>query len=266
MGIKSIITVIFLVCCYVGSSQTVAYDNLGDIPAFSMYGDNYFITGTSLREPLTSTTSDIKFQIGFKHRLSNRCLLGFYPFLTYQQRSFWDFYRKSAPFRETNYNPGLAVGRTFIKDNHLLGVLYLEVEHESNGRDGMASRSWNRVSLINKWCPHPKFRVDISAWLPFSLDNGNNADLLDYEGYQKLGFSWNFSPRFYLDVDSQLAFEDETRGNVQAGLFFQYTSNTDRFIYLQYFHGYAEELFGYREHRSWLRMGIAFRSAFFNVD
>lgn len=233
-----------------------------------MYGDNYLVSGTSLtNDPFSQTSSDIKFQIGFKHRLMNYQLpLGTYLFLNYQQRSFWDFFQESAPFRETNYNPGLSLGRTFIRNGNLLGVLYLEVEHESNGRAGNDSRSWNRVTLSSKWCPHPKFRVDVAAWWPFDIDEETNEDLLAYTGYQKVGFSWNFSPRFFLDVDSQLAFEDETRGNLTAGLFFQHSNSEDRFIYLQFFHGYAEELFAYQVKRTRLRLGIAFRHAFFNVD
>jgi phospholipase A1 len=265
---KLLISFLLLFISCTAFSQAVDYENLGEIPAFSMYGDNYLVSGTSLtNDPFSQTSSDIKFQIGFKHRLMNYQLpLGTYLFLNYQQRSFWDFFQESAPFRETNYNPGLSLGRTFIRNGNLLGVLYLEVEHESNGRAGNDSRSWNRVTLSSKWCPHPKFRVDVAAWWPFDIDEETNEDLVAYTGYQKVGFSWNFSPRFFLDVDSQLAFEDETRGNLTAGLFFQHSNSEDRFIYLQFFHGYAEELFAYQVKRTRLRLGIAFRHAFFNVD
>lgn len=259
------------ICVYFLLIQALAVDaqftSLRDIPAFSMYGDNYFTTGTTLADSPTHNNSDVKFQIGFKHRITNmRLPLGTYLFLTYQQKSFWNIYKESAPFRESNYNPGLALGKAIIRNRELFGAFYLEVEHESNGKGGLASRSWNKVSFNSKWCLTPDFRLDVSVWLPFLVDQEANPDLTDYIGYQKIGLSWRWHPRLFFDLDTQAAFGDVLRGQVTAGLFFQHTRSTDRFIYLQVFHGYAEELFSYNVIRTRGRVGIAFRHDFFNLD
>ncbi|WP_394700040.1 phospholipase A [uncultured Draconibacterium sp.] len=73
-----------------------------------MFKDNYFVTGTTLNDEPKKYNSDAKFQISIKYRIMNKPFLyGFYPYLTYTQKSFWDIYLNSSPFAESNYNPGL---------------------------------------------------------------------------------------------------------------------------------------------------------------
>ncbi len=57
--------------------------------SFTVYGDSYFTTGTSLKEQISPQTSDVKFKFGLKQRLTNRAL----PwetllFFTYRQKTF----------------------------------------------------------------------------------------------------------------------------------------------------------------------------------
>src|SRR5262245_25970216 len=69
-------------------------------PSFTIYKNNYFITGIPLNEEPTEENSDIKFQISFKQRLINKRLpFGTYLHIIYTQKSFWDFYTSSSPFR-----------------------------------------------------------------------------------------------------------------------------------------------------------------------
>lgn len=125
-------------------------DDLGTIPAFTIYKDNYIITGTNFSGgKIDKYNSDAKFQISLRHRLYKSMLpWKVYLFFTYTQRSFWDIYRKSAPFTETNYNPTLGLGHNFIKNKWIAGRVFLQFEHESNGRDSIWSRSWNKISLM----------------------------------------------------------------------------------------------------------------------
>lgn len=77
----------------------------------------------------------------------------------YTQKSYWQAYhwRRSSPFRETNYEPEVAL--TFHTDFDLLGLhhrlLTFGFAHQSNGRNEPLSRSWNRL------------------WASFVLDRGN---------------------------------------------------------------------------------------------
>src|SRR5436190_9697256 len=81
-------------------------------PAFTIYRDNYFIAGTTLQETPTEYNSDVKFQVSFKQRLTNKPgWFGFYPYLTYSQKTFWNIFVSSSPFAESNYNPSLFMAK-----------------------------------------------------------------------------------------------------------------------------------------------------------
>ncbi|MEM6320401.1 MAG: phospholipase A [Bacteroidota bacterium] len=235
------------------------------VPAFSMYGDNYFITGTALGSTPTVDNSDVKLRFGFKHSLIRKNMpFDTYLFFTYQQLSFWDFYKESAPFRETNYNPGLGLGKLIRKDGQTKGVLFLEIEHESNGRDEENSRSWNSVTLEGQWLLSPSWQLEAAAWAPFSVEEETTGDLLDYRGYFSVGTTWKMSPRWFMDAEVHPAFTDGIRGNVQVGLYFKYIRKENRYLYLQFFNGYAEDLIDFQANRTRLRVGIAFRHLFAN--
>lgn len=89
------------------------------LPAFSIYKDNYFVTGVHLGEEPTRNTLDAKFQFSFKQRLDNKpSILGAYPYLTYTQKSFWKVYKASSPFEESNYNPGLMLLKPVYQDKN----------------------------------------------------------------------------------------------------------------------------------------------------
>ena len=70
-------------------------------PPFGIYKDNYFVTGSSFSHGGPNKyNSDAKFQISLRYRLIQGVLpYNTYLFLTYTQKSFWEIYRKSKPFR-----------------------------------------------------------------------------------------------------------------------------------------------------------------------
>ena len=48
----------------------------------------------------------------------------------------------------SNFHPTISLGKfVFKKNDELAGIATLSFEHESNGRDSIFSRSWNRLSL-----------------------------------------------------------------------------------------------------------------------
>ena len=124
-----------------GQSEDSLMQALGNIPAFTIYKDNYVVTGTSFTGgKISKYNSDAKFQISLRHRLYRKLLpYRIYLFLTYSQKSFWDIYRKSAPFADNNYNPSLGFGRNFIGEGRIKGIGMVQFEHESNGRDSIWS-------------------------------------------------------------------------------------------------------------------------------
>lgn len=234
------------------------------LPAFTMYGDNYFVTGTSLNEEISSETSDAKFEIGFKQRLTNVDLpWDVFPFITYRQKSFWDIYLESFPFRETNYNPAIGFAKLFVDGEGIKSGLWFAFEHESNGRDGENSRSWNYFSL-QYFKPHgPYWQFRAKGWIPVG-DLSGNEDITSFRGFFTLGATYNPWKNLFLDIDVQPAYDDRLTGFVKAGLSFKISKNSNQFIYLQYFGGYSEDLIDFNQDVSNLRIGIAFKDLMLN--
>ncbi|MGB5983025.1 MAG: phospholipase A [Nonlabens sp.] len=232
------------------------------LPGFSNYGDAYFITGISVDEPVNEETSDAKIAFGFKQRLSNWALpYESYVYFTYRQQTFWDFYQESFPIRENNYQPGLGIYKIFHNDTKITGGLWLGFEHQSNGRDGDRSRSWNKfygqfLKPINN-----NALVRLKAWAPVGGMDGNE-DITDFRGFFELGSTYRPIKNVLLDFDFRQSFSDGLRGSLKLGISYKISKTFDQFIYLQYFNGYSEDLINYDRQVNNLRIGIAFRDLF----
>ena len=156
-------------------------------PYFTLFRDNYFVLGTALGEKPTRFNSDVKFQISIAQRLTKSTLpWNTYFFLTYSQKCMWNVFEESLPMRDLNFNPGIGLGKLLIVKDRLIGKMMLLVEHESNGRDGEDSRSWNKISLSASIFVDPQFMVHGKVWIPI-IDGQNNKDILKYSGIYQTG-------------------------------------------------------------------------------
>ncbi len=171
-------------------------DSVQELPSFSIHSDNYFITGVPTNKTLSNNTADVKYQVSFKQLIARNALpWNTHLFLTYTQKAFWDFYKDSYPFREINFNPTLGVGKPmFDKNNRLKGIAMVYYEHESNGRDSIFSRSWNRLSMEYVTHLDEKLKIRAKAWIPFAYQEGN-PDILDYKGIGEIELSYELSPQ-----------------------------------------------------------------------
>ena len=234
-------------------------------PFFGLYKDTYFIVGTKVPGIPNAYNSDVKFQISFAVRLTNAVLPWHsFLFLSYTQKTFWNVFQESLPMGDINFNPAIGWTKPFFNQGRYVGKLSLILEHESNGRDGNASRSWNRVSLsgmamIDQWLMvHAKF------WIPI-IDSENNRDITKYCGiYQSgvvlttpnkrwtFGFTWVKRGNFKLDFNTiwEASFLISRKTNIN--------------LFAQYYNGYGEDLLHYNEFRSMLRVGLVFKPKFFS--
>lgn len=237
-------------------------DTIDKMPSFSMYEDNYLISGVPLNQKISRETADIKYQISFKQLLTRKTLpLDSYLFLTYTQTAFWTVYADSSPFEEINFNPGISLGKpVYNSKNKLVGMAFLNAQHESNGRDSIYSRSWNKVSLSFHAAISDRINMSLEAWYPFSYKK-DNPDLLEYMGPGELNFTYNLKPKnLALDVMIRKGLNWEWKGATRARLLYRPFKMRSHRITLEWFYGYAESLIDYNRMTSMLRIGILFRS------
>lgn len=170
-------------------------------PYFGLYKDNYFIFGCPVGERVTRKNTNIKFQISIAQRLTRSTLPGgTYLFLFYSQKCFWNVLENSMPMTDLNFNPGIGLTKPLFVRDRFVGKLNLVVEHESNGRDGTASRSWNRITFGGSILIDPQFMVHGKAWIPI-IDGMENKDILDYCGIYQIGTSYtSLNQRFGVAV------------------------------------------------------------------
>jgi phospholipase A1 len=265
---KLLVTAILIIFCKCSNAQTFqAGDSIvmliKESPSFTINKDNYFITGVPLNNQPTKYNSDAKFQISFKQRLTNAILpFKTFLFLSYTQKSFWNIYRESSPFAETNYNPAFGVSKYFYYKQKLIGAS-VAFEHESNGRDSIYSRSWNRFAL--NWAIEisKRSRLYMSFWIPFGYE-GDNPDLLNYVGRLEAAYQWKtLNQRFVFDITARKGNKFDWRGSLQTQISYRLNKNENQYITLQWFTGYAESLIDYKEKRQMVRLGIMIKPSKF---
>ncbi|WP_281225492.1 phospholipase A [Flavobacterium aquiphilum] len=233
------------------------------LPAFSIYKDNYFVTGVHLGETPTRNSMDAKFQFSFKQRLSNKPgIFGAYPYLTYTQKSFWKVYKVSSPFEESNYNPGLMLLKPVFHNDKFLGALTYGIEHESNGRDSIYSRSINMISIGFIRVFSPELIVTVKAWLPFLLEN--NPSLPKYIGYTEGQLQWiSYNDRFFVDVTVRKGAYWNFKGSLNLGISYKFSKKVNQLITLQWWQGYSESLIDFKSERGMLRAGFIIKPTFY---
>ena len=234
-------------------------------PYFGLYKDSYFAVGTDPFHKPTATNSGVKFQISIKQRLTNATLLWHtYLYLFFTEKVFWEVFQNSMPMSDQNFNPGIGWSKPFFIKDRYCGNLTLIVEHESNGRDSIFSRSWNKVSLAANAYVTDQLSVHAKYWIPI-IDSGNNRDILRYSGIFQWGFQYNTSNRRWtLDATFVKRQGWNMNWNTNIRLGFRIIKNTNQYLYLDYYNGYGEGLLAYNQFHNRLRIGLLIRPQFFS--
>ncbi|MDE5744457.1 MAG: phospholipase A [Paramuribaculum sp.] len=234
-------------------------------PYFGLYKDNYFIFGTSVGPKPTKQNSNIKFQISISQRLTKSVLPWHtYLFLFYSQKCFWNVLERSMPMTDLNFNPGIGIAKPLFVKNRFIGKLLLLAEHESNGRDGAASRSWNKISLAANIMIDPNFIVHGKVWLPI-IDGRRNRDILDYCGIYQIGTSFStVNKRFGAAVILTKRRGWKLNYNTIVELNYRIFPRDNQYLFVQYYNGYGEGLLAFKEFHSQLRVGIVIKPQLFS--
>lgn len=234
-------------------------------PYFGLYKDNYFTIGTSIGSKPSRTNSDVKFQISISQRLTKSVLPWHsYLYLFYSQKAMWNVFEESLPFHDLNFNPGIGWSKLIISKRRLVGKVSLILEHESNGRDGEASRSWNKISLSGAAFIDPNIMVHAKYWIPI-IDGQGNKDILKYSGIYQAGIQGiTNNKRWVFDLTFVKRKGWNLNGNIIANVGFRLFPNANQFLMLHYYNGYGENLLDYNKFHSRLRIGLLIRPNFFS--
>lgn len=234
-------------------------------PYFGLYKDNYFIIGCPVGYKPTKYNSDVKFQISISQRLTKATLpWGTYLYLFYSQKCFWNVFQNSMPMTDLNFNPGIGLTKPLFVRDRFIGKMSLILEHESNGRDGLQSRSWNKISFAANIVIDPTLTVHGKVWIPI-IDGQNNRDILDYCGIYQVGTSFfTYNKRFGMTVLLTKRRGWNFNYNTTVELSYRIFKRDNQFLFLQYYNGYGEGLLTYKEFHSMLRVGICIKPRIFS--
>ena len=174
----------------------------------------------------------------------------------YTQTSWWQITKTSAPFRETNYQPEIFLNFASPKYLEQIGVKNLKfgLLHESNGRDGTNSRSWNRAYVQGDFV-YGDLTISPRVWSVIGKKN-DNKEILNYIGHGDLRLSYKLNDQiFSLMLRNNLHFDKTNKGAAEISYMFPIFS-TGVYGYLQYFTGYGESLIDYNRHTD--KFGLGF--------
>lgn len=212
--------------------------------------------------------AEVKFQLSIKARMAEKIFNDDGDiWFGYTNISFWQAYNtsESSPFRETNHEPELFIDfhpnlKAGAFKSHLLRF---GANHQSNGRNGSLSRSWNRVYALIE-AGNKNFHFGLRPWYripengkkrPDSTRGDDNPDIHKFVGYGDLlafyrGDVHHFGATFRNNLN------EKNRMGLQLDWTFPVT-NTLR-GYLQFYSGYGESLIDYDTTVNRIGLGIMF--------
>ncbi len=246
-------------------NKNIFLNLLNNSPSFGLGKDNYFLAGVPTNKQISKQNSDIKYQISIRQRLTKTVLpYNTYLLFTYNQKAFWNVLEYSSPFKDVNYNPTLGFTKIIFIDNKFTGVVSAMVEHESNGRDSIYSRSWNYVSLSGIYFYNSMLNFQTKFWIPFVGDD--NLDLMDYKGIGMLAINaQNRTSKFRASL--VLNFTDKIKPiNTTLNIHIKINKKSNQFLFIQFYNGYAEGLLNYNKFTSMVRVGISIKNLVFTIN
>ena len=258
-----------------GSASNLASSNFASLsqnsaapdsaPQDEQNGRNFGFLGLKYYEPIymlfthdfskkpDRKADELHFEFSFERPITYDALgLGEKISFAYAQNSWWQITQDSAPFRESNYRPELYVSAPVpFADELKIGAM-----HESNGKGGEESRSWNRLYAQSTWSANG-FSITPRAWYAFWLDR-TNEDIADYMGYGDLRASYTFGKqRLSALWRNNLHFDGSNRGAIELNYSFP-IFNSGFYGYLRYFNGYGESLADYKRSVNKIGIGLSF--------
>jgi phospholipase A1 len=205
--------------------------------------------------------TEAQFQISIKAPLAIDLFGVMDVYGAYTNRSFWQVYNSnSAPFRETNHEPEIWAEFTpgweflgFTNTKNALGLV-----HQSNGRGGTLSRSWNRA-YANFIVERDNLALSFKPWYRFEedADDDDNPDITDYLGHYELRAAYKWNKHVFSAMSRNNLESGFSKGAVELGWSFPLGNYPYLKGYMQFFNGYGESLIDYNKYVNRIGIGIA---------
>lgn len=207
---------------------------------------------------------ETKMQVSFKSKIAedlfkSRADLWF----GYTQKSDWQIYnqgRRSAPFRNTDYEPEIFITQPVkaqLPWGGRLRMLGVGFAHQSNGQSRPESRSWNKVYAMAgmEW---GKLTVIPRVWMRLFDSSGkdnDNPDLTKYLGYGDVKLQYRLNDKH--NFSTTLRYNSKSGyGAAEAAYTFPIKGKLQGVV--RGFHGYGESLIDYNHKQSGIGFGLMF--------
>ena len=245
------------------------------VPSAEPDRGNAYLGNLSVYEPIygaygPGTNSDARIQLSFKYQLFGEAgdVGGDAPIVNgvhfgYTQRMFWDLGADSSPFRNIDFMPELFYLQPAVEVGSGLALGgQVGVRHESNGRDGLESRSANTVYLqpVGTF-DVGDYTVSIGPRLFFYVgDLEDNPDIRRYRGSTGLLVEVGQDDGLRLKTSSRFNFSSG-KGAIDGELSYPLDriveTDLNLYVFGQAFAGYGENLLDYNRQTTRLRVGVA---------
>lgn len=236
---------------------------------------NLFLPGLSAYQPIYGvagfgTNTNVKLQVSFKYQLfgaqgafgGDGSVLDGLQF-AYTQRMYWDTQRTSLPFRNLDFQPELLYRlQSRARDDRPTYGVTLGLRHESNGREGVDSRTVN-LAYVEPTLAGKIGSYDVSigprAWFYYGGQTGNE-DIERYRGYTGLSLAIGRDDGIRLNSFSRYNI-GTGKGSAQVDASYPLNrliwQGLNLYLYGQVFTGYGENLLDYNRQVTRARLGIA---------
>ena len=223
--------------------------------------------GTVGAEPVQR--NEVKFQVSFKFPLTPPLYDGrLAVFFAYTGQSWWQAYNdeRSSPFREYSHEPELFAA--WAPGMRVLGwdwrVASAGFVHQSNGKSGDASRSWNRLFaevLLDRPGPwwlavRPWWRIPESEKpSPGAPEGDDNPQITRYAGHGELRLGYAGAVHNWT-MTMRRSMSSGGKGAVQLDYSRPTGISPNLRWHVQYFDGYGESLLDYQARIRRIGLGV----------
>ena len=231
-----------------GAYNTEGYDS-------TIYQDRYDDQSLKLQDIET------QFQVSVKVPLLIDLFGNIDVYGAYTNRSFWQLYEvDSSPFRESNHEPEIWVQHNsnwsflgFKNSANAFGFV-----HQSNGRGGDISRSWNRI-FANILFERGNFALSFRPYYRIEEDESSddNPDITDYLGHYELRVGYKYKEHVFSAMSRNNLESGFDKGSVELSWSFPLWDYPFLKGYVQYFYGYGESLIDYDNKVNKIGLGIS---------